>query len=147
MSEDKRELILARLLEILNGVSDFNRVDRNVDELPEMVRPCAVLIDGDEQRSTDAQGRDGQPIIMIMSPVIAIGVSSPSADDLGAAASVLRGAVIKAVLNDATLRSIAGTNRRIFYDGLTGKLSHGSLMAADAELRFAISYPLKPADL
>jgi hypothetical protein len=138
--------VLARLLDLITAIGDFNIVERNLDELPEGIRPCAVLIDGDENRSADTEGKNGQPIIMVMTPIIAIGCSG-QAEDVGPTLSSLRGQVIKAVSNDATLRSIVGPNGKVFYDGLTGKLSHGSLMAADAEIRFAINYPLKPAAL
>jgi hypothetical protein len=146
MSEDRREAVLSRLFDLITAIGDFNAAERNLDELPEGVRPCAVLIDGDENRSADSEGRNGQPIIMVMTPIIAIGVSG-QVDDIGPNLSSLRSQVISKTLNDATLRSIIGPNGKVIYDGLTGKLSHGSLMAADAEIRFAISYPLKPAAL
>jgi hypothetical protein len=147
MSADLRESVLARLADILAGVSDFLTVARNLDELPETKRPCAILIDGDEVRTPDTQGRNGQPIMIDMSPVVSIGVSADDPADVGPAVSSLRAQVIKAVLFDAQLYTILGANGRIIYDGATSKLSHGSILNGDVELRFVFTYPLKPRDL
>lgn len=151
MSSDIREAVLTRLADLLAGISDFTFTARNLDELPETKRPCAILIDGDENRSTETLGINGQPLMMQMAPIVAIGASQLDGSDLGQAVSSLRAQVIKAVLFDSVLAGIikpnGGGRGRILYDGLTNKLSHGSILAADAELRFVINYPLKPSDL
>lgn len=141
MSEDRREQVLSRIFTILEDIKDFTTVVRNVDEMPERSRPCAVLIDGDERRSDTSQGNWESAYIVIMTPIIAIGVSS-SPEQIGGDANALRTKVLAGILPDATLKSIVGKNGRIIYEGLTGKLSHGSLMACDAQLEFQIHYPL-----
>ncbi|HET7376496.1 MAG TPA: hypothetical protein VFK30_07300 [Anaerolineae bacterium] len=141
MSADKREDILARLFTVLSGIRNITTVARNIDEMPEGSRPCIVLIDGDEIRSDTSRGKALQTVVMVMTPRIAIGISS-SPDNLGPDINAIRAKVLPAVLGDATLTTILGTNGKITYDGLAGKLSQGSLMASDMELNFSIEYPL-----
>lgn len=141
MSADKREDILARLFTILSGIRNITTVARNIDEMPEGSRPCIVLIDGDEVRSDTSRGKAMQTVVMVMTPRIAIGISS-SPDNLGPDINAIRAKVLPAILGDATLTTILGTNGRITYDGLAGRLSQGSLMASDMELNFSIEYPL-----
>lgn len=141
MSADKREDILARLFTIISGIRNITTVARNLDEMPEGSRPCIVLIDGNEVRADDSRGKGRQTVIMVMTPIIAVGVSSTVAD-LGADANAIRAKLLPAILTDTTLATILGTNGKITYDGLAGKLSQGSLMASDMELNFTIEYPL-----
>lgn len=141
---DKREEILARLLEILEGIKDFTTVARNLDEMPETGRPCAILMDGDETRSDTSEGIGMQVLIMDMMPVISIGVSS-SPENVGTEANALRCKVVPAILRDAELETLIGRKGRIRFEGVSGKLSHGSLMASDLQLNFSICYTLNPA--
>jgi hypothetical protein len=144
---DRREEILFRIEQILASIADANTVIRNVDEIPESSRPCLILIDGDEAISPTSTGRNGQPLIMEMTPVIAIGVSDRP-ETLGAQANGFRAAILAALLGDTQLQTIIGApNGRIQYTGAKGKLSHGSLMASDLQLDFTISYKLDPAEL
>lgn len=138
---DVREQILSRIFSILEGIKDFNAVIRNVDEFPEKGRPVASLIDGDEIKSDTSRAVWDQPYVMDMRPMIAIGVSS-TPDGIGPDVNALRAKVLKTILTDSQLKGIIGRNGRIVYDGLSGKLSQGSLMACDMQLNFAISYPL-----
>lgn len=143
---DKRELILDRIFDILSGIRGVTTIVRNVDEMPEASRPCLVLIDGDEARSDTSRGIGMQPVVMVMSPVIAIGVSS-TPSQVGTDANALRVKILPAILGDAQLTALMGKNGRISYDRADGKLSHGSLMACDLQLVFSIYYPLDPSDL
>ncbi|HET7376547.1 MAG TPA: hypothetical protein VFK30_07555, partial [Anaerolineae bacterium] len=103
---------------------------------------CIVLIDGDEGLADGFRNKGGSaPIIMMMSPRIAIGVST-SVDDLGPSVNAIRAALVPAIMKDASLATILSPNGKITYDGLAGKLSQGSLMASDMELNFSIEYPL-----
>jgi hypothetical protein len=143
---DRREEILYRIEQILNDIPGILTLFRNVDEIPESSRPCLVLIDGDEAISPTATGRNGQPMVMEMNPIIAIGVSDrPST--LGAQANGFRASILAALLGDAELLALATSNGRIHYTGANGKLSHGSLMASDLQLNFTIAYKLDPAEL
>lgn len=141
MSEDRREAVLSRIIAILANVDDLTTVLRNVDEIPERSRPCAILIDGDERRSETSQGNWESAYIVIMSPIIAIGVSS-TPEQVGPDCNALRAKVLSAILNDSQLRTIVGRNGRIVYEGMIGKLSQGSLMAGDIQLELQIHYPL-----
>lgn len=145
---DRREAILVRIYKILQGIKEFKTVARNLDELPESSRPCAVLIDGDEVRSDTSEGRGRQVVVMNMTPVISIGVSS-SPDAIGAEANAIRAKVLPAILGDTTLLGLLSkeSRGRILYEGVSGRLSHGSLMASDIQLNFSIFYLLNPDDL
>lgn len=138
---DKREDILARIFAIIEGISGITTVARNVDEMPEGSRPCIILIDGDEIRSDTSRGHGAQSVVMVMTPQIAIGVSS-TPEDIGSSINAIRAKLLPAILGDSQLTGILGANGKITYDGLAGKLSQGSLMASDMQLNFSIEYPL-----
>ena len=118
---------------------------RNVDEMPESSRPCLILIDGDERRSDTSRAIGLQPLVIMMNPVIAIGVSA-SPHSVGPDVNELRAKILPAVLGDSQLTSLLTANGRIQYDGANGKLSHGSFMADDLELLFTLHYVFKPND-
>jgi hypothetical protein len=143
---DRREDILDRIYAVLLGVRGINDWARNIDEMQELQRPCLILIDGDEVISPTSTGRNGQPMVMEMTPIIAIGVSDKP-ETLGAQANGFRAAILAGLLADAQLQGLATTNGRIQYTGANGKLSHGSLMASDLQLNFTISYKLDPSEL
>jgi hypothetical protein len=143
---DRREEILGRIFDVLSTIRGVNIVVRNVDEMNEAQRPCLVLIDGDEIISPTSTGRNGQPMVMEMTPIIAVGVSQKP-ETLGGQANGFRVAILAALLGDLQLQSMATTNGRIQYTGANGKLSHGSLMASDLQLNFTISYALIPSEL
>ena len=107
--------------------------------------PDLILIDGDENVSATARGINGQPLVMEMVPIIAIGVSNKP-QNLGADVNGFRAAVLAALLHDAELNMLATTNGKLRYTGANGKLSHGSLMASDLQFNFTISYKLDPAE-
>lgn len=144
---DKREEILSRIYTILKTIQNVT-VRRDLDEIPEDLRPCIVLLSGNETRSDTAEGRGMQILMMAMTPSICIGVSS-SPDGVGPAANAIRAKVLSAILGDATLVTLMGKEAkgRILYNGCDDKLSHGSLMASDLQLNFEIYYCLNPADL
>ncbi len=143
---DRRELILQRLLKIMEGIPGIRTIKRNVDMMPEDVRPCLILIDGDEQRADGALGYGMRPVVMTMSPMISLGVSAVS-EDVGAEINAFRAKLIPAILGDSTLVNELTSNGKVAYDGLLGRLSSGNLMASDMQLNFAITYPLHPASM
>jgi len=143
MSNDRREDILSRLYAILKTIKGVS-VYRNVDEVPDAKRPYLMLIDGDEVRSDTAAGKNSQPVVMKMSPLILFGTSGT---DVGPDVNALRAKVLPAIMTDATLQTTIGNNGRILYEGLTGRLSSGPLMASDMQLNLSIFYVLQISTL
>ena len=142
---DLREPILDRIETLLANVRGA-RIFRNSDEINEQMRPCIVLIDGNESASPTSRGRNNQPLVVEMTPNIAIGVSA-SPDNLGPQVNDLRSQVIGVLANDATLGGLLSENGAIVYAGSNGKLEMGSLPGCDLQMMFTLKYPLKPLEL
>jgi hypothetical protein len=54
---------------------------------------------------------------------------------------------VKAVLTDAQLLAIVGTNGRVRYAGCSTHLGHGRSMEGFMAVHFAIAYVLRPEQL
>lgn len=163
---DRRELVLARLLEILSGLTipllgDPNglgavsivpgNIVHNRNELPKELVPGLILLDGDEtnDRSVRRQPR-GQTEkrvpsqIMRMTPeiYIVLDVRSASNTNVGEDLNTARLAILKVVLGDSTLQDIVGNNGDICLDGVVTDLARNRTMKGQMGLAICFSYPL-----
>ncbi len=140
MAEDKRELILARLLTIykqLNANSFRNRLDISESNLP-----CIILNDADEMKEEQSDGRNRPstgPSIVSMSPQTLIMVQE-SSPDIGSVLNSWRTRIIKAVMTDPTLILLA---KEIKYMGFTNGLALGRAAQGQAHLSFTFVYVLR----
>ena len=66
---------------------------------------------------------------------------------LGTAINILRARFVKAVLGDAELSSIVGTNGEIRYEGCATALARGRSMEGEMGVSFSFTYVLQPEEL
>lgn len=146
---DKREALLARLVEIATGVPEIKTAARNQDEISERARPAIVIFDADETADERAneQGHAGRaPNIIEMSPEALI-LLGGTPERVGTALNEMRAAFVKAVLTDTELATITGTNGRVRYVGCSTHLGHGRSMEGSMGVHFAFAYVLRPDQL
>jgi hypothetical protein len=147
---DKRELILARLLGISQGLPGITAAFRNKDEISDRQRPCMVILDADEAADDgDPSGlarRPNAPRRVGMTPEIYLMLGAKP-EDVGTAINRLRASFVKAVLMDSELATIVGSNGDIRYEGCATGLARGRTMEAEMGLSFTFSYILRPDEL
>ena len=66
---------------------------------------------------------------------------------VGTALNEMRAKFVKAVLTDAQLATLAGTNGRVRYVGCSTHLGHGRSMEGSMGVHFAFAYVLRPDQL
>lgn len=143
--EDKRELILARLLEVAQTVVEPNCAFRNQLDIPETRRPAIVILDADEQTDDSAFGRKrpcNGPLIVAAAPEIFILAESKPAN-IGAVLNGLRRRFLKAVLHDESLVALC-TDGDIRYEGFTTGLAVGRSMEGECGVNLTFRYTLRP---
>lgn len=145
---DRREAILARLVEIATGIEGIAKVYRNKDEIPEKSRPAIVIWDADESADdSDPTGRPvGAPRRVGMTPEIYILLGS-SPEDIGTSINLIRSRVIAAIYSDATLKGLTVNGEGIRYEGCATALSRGRSMEGEMGLSFTFTYLLSHAEL
>ena len=145
---DRREMILTRLLEIAVGVEGIVAAFRNKDEISERQRPAIVILDADEAADdADPASRPSRaPRRVAMTPEIYI-LLGAKPEDLGTAINRLRARFVKAVLGDAQLSLIVGSNGDIRYEGCATALARGRSMEGEMGVSFSFTYVLRPEEL
>lgn len=142
---DKREQVIVRLLAIASGIDGIVTAVRNTDTISERNRPGIIVFDGDEAVELSENAPKG-PAIVAMTPEIVI-VLGDTAAEVGTTLNAYRAAFLKAVLTDATLRGIVGTNGGVSYQGCAIALARGRNMEGEMGISLSITYPLNPAAL
>ena len=145
---DRREMILTRLLEIAVGVEGIVAAFRNRDEISEKQRPAIVILDADEAADdADPNSRPSRaPRRVAMTPEIYI-LLGAKPEDLGTAINTRRARFVKAVLGDAQLSLIVGSNGDIRYEGCATALARGRSMEGEMGVSFSFTYVLRPEEL
>lgn len=141
---DKREDILARLVAIAESIPGVVTVSRNGGQLDDEQRPGIIILDADE--TAEASDPLRAPRRITMRPQIYI-VLGDVAESIGTAVNAYRAALLKAVLQDAQLQTICGTNGGVQYNGCATALANGRTMEAEIGLDFSFSYILRPDQL
>ncbi len=145
---DVREEILARLFAIAAEVPGVAMAGRNRVGLSETARPAVVVLDADEAAEEDEpRGRPGHaPQLVVMTPELFVLAGAPAAE-IGAELNGFRRRIVRRVLTDATLLSLAGPNGFVRYAGCATALAAGRSMEGEMSLSFAIRYVLRPMDM
>ena len=145
---DRREMILTRLLEIAVGVEGIVAAFRNKDEISERQRPAIVILDADEAADdADPASRPSRaPRRVAMTPEIYI-LLGAKPEDLGNVINTLRARFVKAVLGDAQLSLIVGSNGDLRYEGCATALARGRSMEGEMGVSFSFTYVLRPEEL
>jgi hypothetical protein len=155
--QDKRELILSRMLALLgtvNGTADPLNVFRNRAEIPTDKLPALVLLDGKEvlknPQAIHTRGGARAPGIFELSPQVFIVLRPRNTIDnpgVGEELSGLRMQVLKAFTNDDELWGLLGSNGELMHSGHATDLQTGSTVVGQMQLYFQLTYVLDPADL
>jgi hypothetical protein len=145
----KRELILARVEELLGTIDGPKTVLRNRGLADNDMRPALILLDGDEfSRTTgDKRGRVAMsPQIMELRPqvFIVMDVRWPQNADLGPDINALKWAIEQALANDQNLIDLVGTNGNILLLRAETDLKSGSAVRGQLRLDFTLTYVLDP---
>lgn len=146
---DKREALLARLVEIAAGVPEIKTAARNQNEISERARPAIVIFDADEtadERANEQGHASRAPNIIEMSPEALI-LLGGTPERVGTALNEMRAKFVKAVLIDTQLATLSGTNGRVRYVGCNTHLGHGRSMEGSMGVHFAFAYVLRPDQL
>ena len=146
---DPREAILERLRVIGSTLNGVTTSLRNVMALSEDRRPAIIVLDADEAADEVSYGGSrpfDAPSVVVMTPEVFVLVSS-SAATVGSDLNLIRGRLIKAVLQDATLKGLLGSNGDVRYAGCGTALATGRSMEGEMAVSFAFRYVMKPADL
>jgi hypothetical protein len=144
MAQDRREDILARLVQICAATFGTDKAFRNQTEIPEDKRPGAVVLDGDETRWVPGENADNRrpvrgPVMVTMGPQIVI-LAADLTENVGPALNTHRAALLKAVTGDQTLADMC---HEIRYEGLTSSLALGRTMEGQVALHFSFTYHLR----
>jgi hypothetical protein len=151
---DKREMILAHLLSLLQTLDGLAQLDgiksvfRNRGEVPAEKLPAVVLLDGQERIKISRPLSN--PTIFTLNPQIFV-VLKPrddiNNDGIGEELSAFRVKIIKLMRDDDTLVAMLGANGQIVYGGHDTDMQTGSTMQGQMQMNFALDYVLNPSDL
>jgi len=144
----QREDILARLVAVCATIPGVVLCARNRDEITDRQKPAVIIWDADEVANEGEPKRAGAagPQIISMTPevyILTTGLPATVGTDLNA----LRDALLKAVLTDATLRTITGANGSIRYEGCATGLARGRSMEGEMGVSLSFQYPFNPNTL
>jgi hypothetical protein len=142
---DPREDLIERLVAVCQGVTGITRVTRNVLAVEDRDLPAICILDGDEEVLMEAP--HGAQYKIELRPQLAIFVRERTATPPGPALSALRALLIKAVTSDATLKTLAGPNGQISYQGIETAYGAARSLKGEAVVRFSMTYVLKPSAL
>jgi hypothetical protein len=148
---DKREDIILRLIAIAGTITGIQSVLRNRGQANNTMRPCVIVLDGDETvyRSKPlppARGVMMSPSIMTMTPEIYILLKEdrPTNEEVGPDINAFRIALISAIASDAGLRALLGPNGSLSFNGTTTDLKSGGQLAGQMKLDFSFNYVFNP---
>ena len=147
---DRRETILVQLLDIARTIPGIVAAFRNMDEISDSQRPCILILDADEAADDgDPSGlsrRPHAPRRVGMTPELYIMLGAKP-EHIGTQLNVFRAEILKAVLTDAALVSLVGSNGDIRYEGCATALARGRMMEGEMGLSFTFKYVLRPDEL
>jgi hypothetical protein len=148
MSFDRREQLLAQLVQIALNIDGIRTVERNKDQIPAQRRPAIVILDAHEE-GIEGQFGLGRPLaspgIMHLNPEVYI-MSGGASATLGSDLNAFRLLLLPAVLYDPLLIQLCGTSGGIQYTGCITDLARGGTMEGQMALTFSLHYPLLQAD-
>lgn len=150
-----REDILAKLLEICQGVPGIATVVRNRGLIDNDKRPAIVLMDGGEAEGLrpPPNGRGGDQVIVrttkVLRPQIFVLLktilpTNSSPKNPGTALNEHEIEVTRRILGDTELRALLGSNGALIYTAVETDMQSGAAMAGQMRLDFQITYVFDP---
>jgi hypothetical protein len=145
---DIREAVLNRLTEIAQDLPGIATAGRNIANVDDILTPAIQILDADETASdNDPSARPSISSRRVgMNPEIYI-VLGGKPEDVGPELNAFRAAFLKAVMTDAQLLALLGTNGSIRYEGCATSLSRGRNMEGEMGVSLTFTYILRPQDL
>ena len=147
---DRREALIARILAVLQTVDGIVVATRNIRHTNLEVMPAAIVFDADEHLAESPDSGlwvpPRTPQMMTMRPEIYVMVAGKPSE-VGALLNGLRASIFSAMVQDADIQSLVGTNGRIILDLVQTALAPGRQMSGEMKIVFAITYPVILKDL
>lgn len=138
----KRERILARLLVIAEGAPENARAARNLLDPDEQL--TISILEGDELVNDGRPRRKGTwPVPLVMMPQVCIIAAAQSAA-VGGSLNRIRAWLIPAIVTDAELADLLGTNGGVAYAGMESDYAIGRGNLGRMALKFSIATVLDP---
>lgn len=146
---DRREVILARLVVIAQGIANIKTVTRNRLLVDDDELPAIQIFDSDEHGDDqDPKQRPAfAPRRVALAPEIYISIAKTDGEELGPALNVFRSAFLKAILTDSELITAVGTNGDIRFEACATALSRGRSLQGEMGLSISFVYILKASEL
>ena len=145
---DPREAILSRLLVVCAAVSGIQAAVRNRLDAAALRRPAVIVHDGSEQLLDAPQGeRRSRLQRMELTPGITVVIRGDDGAEAGALMTLYRSRVVSAVLNDAELQGLVGTNGGIRYESGTVALPDAEAREYRITVELVFTYPFYLSDL
>jgi hypothetical protein len=105
------------------------------------------VLDGDEASEDNPSQRYGRhPVRVTMTPSLYL-LASDDAEDVGTVINGLRAQIVWAITSDPVLRDYSLNNSGVHYLGMTTVVEAGRKVSGAAELRFGVTYLMRPDDL
>lgn len=145
---DKREQILTRLETILTETADTGvNVYRDRAELEDNELPAYVLLDGNETKSVGASevgGRRGPQVMLLTPQVFYVPVPPENQFNVGIGPTLSdhRVLLLRAIMQDETLKLLLGDNGYVEYRGMETDMNTGAEVKGQFRLDLALAYPL-----
>lgn len=145
---DRREEILARMLVVLDALETATGgAFRNRTEIADGMRPCVVLVDGDEEAEDRDSNRGGiAPRRVHMTPEVIL-LAGANADEIGTTLNAIRAEAIYALANDTELTAWTLDDNAVVYEGASTMVDNGRRVEGVLVLRFSLTYVLRPNEL
>jgi hypothetical protein len=149
---DQREAILSRLVAVCGGVGGIAAVGRNRLDVPGLVRPAVVVLDGTETVGLAPVSDSRGPTIsheqrMELRPTIVIAVRGDDGAEAGTLMTKYRNAILSAVLTDATLLASVSRNGGVRYEGCVVTEPDAEAKEHRMDLQLVFVYRFSLADL
>lgn len=145
---DNRELILAQLVTIAEGIAGVKTIARNKGSISDVARPAIIILDASELAvENDPESRIPSSVRRVrMVPEIYILMSGPS-EDVGPDINAFRALLIKAIMTDSALAELSLNGRGIRYEGCSLELALGRAMEGALSVSFSFTYVLEATKL
>jgi hypothetical protein len=142
-----REDIMARLLELAQGVSGISEAARNALDVRNLARPAITIRDGSETKLSQPRNQP-RPGVQLMqtAPVIYLYVGAGQRD-VGTLTNQYLARFLKSVLEDATLLSLVTTNGEISYEGANLEDPEAESREGRMEISLVFVYPFRASAL
>jgi hypothetical protein len=151
MPVDKRELILSRVLVIMQGLAGITTVARNRGLMTNEKRPAMILLDGDEVSTklpNPPRSRSAAqfPQVNTMRPemYILLQEDRPTNLTVGQQLNAFRIALSAAIATDTALAALLGPNGSIYYYGCVTDLKSGAALSGQMKVDYQLSYVFDP---